>query len=280
MPLFIIITGYFSHFNRKKLLCEYIYVYVLFQILYIIFNKMYIKQTVYDHIQFTTPYWIMWYLFAIIVFHTTIPLFDTDCAKKQITLFCLCFFSSLILLFDNSIGHFLSFSRIVYFYPFFVFGHYASKHKTNHTLSAKVLCLLTILLFFGSYYICNLTSVNRDSLYGFYPYDLGDYNPIIKIILTVLDIAAFFVLINIVPNKKLPVITAIGQNTLPIYLLHGFVILIIQENDLLHYSTVVNLVISIILSFILMAAFGNQYTSKIFDIICTGKWIEKNNKRN
>lgn len=125
-----------------------------------------------------------------------------------------------------------------------------------------------------------MTSVTRDSLYGFYPYEPGDYNPIIKIILTLLDITAFFVAINIIPSKKLPIITTIGQNTLPIYLLHGFIILIIQENNLLHYSTYKNLLISIPLSFIIMAMFGNQYTAKTFDTFCTGKWIEKHNTRN
>ena len=65
MPAFIFVSGYFAQFNRKKIIGVLVYPYILFQCLYLLFDAVLIKQNLaLLKIQFTTPYWLLWYLVA------------------------------------------------------------------------------------------------------------------------------------------------------------------------------------------------------------------------
>ena len=66
MPAFIFVSGYFAQFNRKKIISVLVYPYILFQCLYLLFDAVLIKQNLaLLKIQFTTPYWLLWYLVEI-----------------------------------------------------------------------------------------------------------------------------------------------------------------------------------------------------------------------
>ena len=61
------LTGY----DVKKILKRLVIPYIVFQTLYEIFSDLVIKRTNLS-IQYTTPYWILWFLLAIFIYHLLI----------------------------------------------------------------------------------------------------------------------------------------------------------------------------------------------------------------
>ena len=78
MPAFLFLTGFFSHFNISKILTQLAYPYILFQILYLIYDTLVFRDAPIHEmvLQFSTPYWILWYLQAILFYRLLTPLLD------------------------------------------------------------------------------------------------------------------------------------------------------------------------------------------------------------
>ena len=75
MPLFIFITGYFARFSKRRVV-NMILIYIAFQHLYILYiNEKFGYNNI---IQFTTPYWLLWYLLVYIFYLFLIPLLDFE----------------------------------------------------------------------------------------------------------------------------------------------------------------------------------------------------------
>jgi fucose 4-O-acetylase-like acetyltransferase len=72
-------------------------------------------------------------------------------------------------------------------------------------------------------------------------------------------------------NKRLFLITNIGQNTLPVFLLHGFIIkaLPVYFPDLLQYP-----LITLLLSVVILLIFGNKLFNKAVYYIGFS-WLER-----
>ncbi len=87
MPLFAFVTGIFARYDPARIRNHMIYPYLVFQTLYLVFaNRVLEKDT---DMQYTTPYWILWYLLAIIIWNLVLPLVQGEGAsfkKKAIML--------------------------------------------------------------------------------------------------------------------------------------------------------------------------------------------------
>jgi len=73
MPAFVFSTGYFIKFKKRNVLTTII-LYMIFQFLYIKFSNNILEETA--TLQFTTPYWLLWYLLAYFFYKMLIPLID------------------------------------------------------------------------------------------------------------------------------------------------------------------------------------------------------------
>lgn len=279
MPVFMIITGYFARFDRKRLLFDYIYVYVLFQVLYLWFDARFVNEVSFEKPQYMTPYWFLWYIFVTIVFTVCIPLFDTDDLKKQIGLFGFAVCISLYMGFDESIGYYLASARIFSYLPFFVLGFYLAKHKDYLERKLWVSLGSLIVVLIGSYLVYqqngkpehNITSL---VLFGSFSYKGADYTMWIKLGLFVLAVAGFFLLVNIIPRKRILLISTLGKNTFPIYILHGFLVKILMKEEIFHGTSIENLLLAAGISFFIMILLGNPLSAYVFRTICTGRWIQ------
>ena len=78
MPAFLFLTGYYSRFQFSKILTGPAYPYVLFQILYLLFDTLVLQGGPVGKVrlQFTVPYWLLWSLLDLIFYRLLIPLFD------------------------------------------------------------------------------------------------------------------------------------------------------------------------------------------------------------
>lgn len=71
-------------------------------------------------------------------------------------------------------------------------------------------------------------------------------------------------LVCLAPRVKIPLVSTAGENTMPVFLLHGFAVRVIGSRGLFSGgSELKNLLLALVLSFCLMALFGNPWISRL-----------------
>ena len=266
MPLFVFVSGYFARYDPRKLLLGLVPMYFAFQLLYISFLRFGFGHT-WLLVQFTTPHWIMWYLFALIFWTMLTPMLEF-CGKNRFTA-CVsviaAFALALLAGFDNSIGYFVSLSRIFYFLPFFMLGFYARKHCNDFPQLFTKWCVRFIFaaLSLGTAVLVYLYFERLDLrwFWGAFSYEALSYTGYgveiraLKYLFTVL--LSIFAL-SFVPRNQL-ILSYIGKRTLPVFLLHGFVVLLLREANFMYFVPGGFVILGFVgvLSFILVLVFSS-----------------------
>ncbi|MBD5516887.1 MAG: acyltransferase family protein [Lachnospiraceae bacterium] len=122
MPLFLFVNGWCAPCNRvsKRTLLKLIYPYILFQILYQLFNIYVINEERGGFsVQFGTPYWLLWYLLVLTFYYLLIPMIATESRKYAVGVIIATIILSVSIGFDNSIGYYMSLSRAFVFFSIF-----------------------------------------------------------------------------------------------------------------------------------------------------------------
>lgn len=221
MPVFAYITGYFSRINPERTVKGILYPYFLYQTLYLMFQRFFLEQE--NILQFTTPYWLLWYLISLLCWQMFLPLISWKGFTQEKVLTAT-FILSLAAGFDNTVGYYLSLSRTLVLLPFFTAGYFqyfdgltdrmkrgAGKHLC---LFGCVLCVLGIKRMSGV--------LQAGWMYHSMSYEAGGYSVWIRagLLLT----AVFWILVwnVLVPNRRIWLISMLGRYTMPVFLLHGF----------------------------------------------------------
>ena len=238
IPLFVFCFGYFARYRPKRILTKLLLPYILFQLAYILFERLVFGNTALP-IQFAGPYWMLWYLLAAIVWLLLLPLIDTLTNSRRNM--ALTIGGSVVLAmisgFDDSLGHFMSLSRIVYFAPFFILGFCVRKTENAQrlqSLTAKwkvrgLLAALTggILLWL----LYNYQRIDVRWLYGSFSFaELPGYTVSVRILCYVGTLVTALFLLAVTPRRKM-FFSAVGQRTMPVFLLHGFVMRLLMKYD-------------------------------------------------
>lgn len=228
MPAFIFLFGYNVKYSPKKIVYRWCIPYVIFQCAYIAFSKFILNASIY--FQFTTPYWLLWYMLACIFYQLLIPLFETDDKNKQFFTLLFAFVISLLIGYIKFVGYFMSLSRFFVFQPWFLLGYYCKKNNLLESLSLKP--QQRFLIMFGLVVIFAILSsfigdIPNGLLYGSYPYSSCEGTFWMRAMASIMSFSVIlFLCVGMRPylSRKLFLISNIGQNTWPIFLLHGFVI--------------------------------------------------------
>lgn len=277
MPALVFLFGYNVRYSGRRILFRFCIPYVVFQTLYIIYTSKILNDDVI--LQYTTPYWILWYMLVCIYYQILIPLYDNDEKKVQVAAILCSFILALLIGYDKSVGYHMSLSRFFVFQPWFLLGFYCKKNDILRKLSVhkKIWSVISRIAVYGvllSYVYLKIARVHHDLLYCSYPYNADDitiWKRAIVMVISLCWILFLFVVIKPYLNKKLPLITAIGQNTLPVYLLHGFVVKAIPEFCPALLSTPWSI---LPISCVILLAFGNKACQKGIYYLCFG-WMEK-----
>ena len=269
MPCFLFLTGYFAKFEPARIVRRFVIPYLLFQVLYQVFDCWMLSESTEFALQFTTPYYHLWYLPVITAYYLLIPLIKTESKTKAVVTTAICIGISILAGFDDTIGAYMSLSRALVFLPFFVAGFYAKtvfsgdasglRDKWRIALpAAAVLCMLACeLLFFALH-----TSTNV--FLGSGGYGNAGGNALTRLLFIVCGFAWTAILMKFVPNRKIPCISRIGANTLPVFLLHVFVQRLILHYNVFHYSQVVNLCLAALAAIAVIWVFSIRIISKFF----------------
>ncbi len=300
MPAFIFAMGFFASFKPKNILVNMV-LYLGLQMIYIVVsNGCWGTNLEY---QVITPYWLLWFLLAMVMYQILVPVFDFRYKKLTwwILLIMLGVFSltvGLSLLIGNyeEIGYSMSLSRFFTFLPYFVLGIFLKKiYKDDRVRSFRSkLCVdIPLRVFFlmmfvlVSVYIVNHKDITDKMLYGSYGYGPAGFEEKTRFLLFLMGLAGTgFIFITLRLNIKIPVLTSIGQNTMPVFLFHGFVIRTLKYKDTLVINQLGYFPI-LMIALLVVLVLGNYFVGYAFDYVYRLKFIgdikkliNKNNAHN
>lgn len=231
IPLFTFISGYFTKFKVKNILRQQFCLYVLLQTVYSLFEIICASPSSFIA-YLTIPRWTLWYLLALTVWKLSTVILSK---LKQVLplVFVITFALSLVIGLFNFNGKFLSVSRMVVYYPFFVLGYYLKnkdftnlKFFNNKTIKFSFLALsitLTTLFFFL------FKNTPREALFGCFMYnELENFSILTRLYANTTAVVIVLTLSMIIPNKEC-LITKPGSKSLAIYILHIAPIILLNK---------------------------------------------------
>lgn len=262
MPLFVFVSGYFTKkktfsdtFRGCLRLVETLFIW---NIIYCIFDP----STELTIERLLKPAFAYWYLLCLIIWRfilQIIPLKNTHALLSILLLFAI----GLLWGFIDIDGSVLSNSRVIAFFPFFLLGAYARETGlvTRIRVSKKLVSYVILLI------IPVLILLYNDTLAPYFncsrPYVADGGNKIgflYRLLFYMISLLQGYALLNIVPKNGL--LAKLGEQTMPIYVFHGFVIIVLMRVvSYLNLPTSVFFVLGysviIIISIIFMGRFIN-----------------------
>ncbi len=269
MPAFVLISGYFSkHYARKgyyrELVKKLLFPYICFQIIYSLFNVL-INLDSRVHLSLFNPKWSLWFLLSMFFWQLLLLVFGN--IQPVLGLF-LAFSFGMLAGYADGIDSFLSLSRTIVFFPFFLLGFYATPAQFQRVRQRRMIFYgLAIFLLLGNI-IRRLEQANKYWFFGSQPYDHFLENPevggVVRLLVYTMSLCAIFAFFTFVPRKRY-VFTKWGQNTLYTYLLHGFVVKGLRSKGVasLPFNSWIFLIV-ILLSVVLTAGLSSVNWAKLF----------------
>ena len=259
MPLFIIISGYFS---KKEITKAYILKLLL------IFIIMNISFSFYDYIitgsfELLSIKYASWYILLILLYRLLLSTKIIQKILKEKTTE-LILFSFFISIFIPIIRIDLFILRLFENFIYFITGYLISSKKLfNLKINKNYLFIATIFFIFIDLYISIIYHYNLDFFLG-NSYILKQ-EMLAKSILILSNISLFIVLKIIISNKEIPIITNLGKNSLYIYMLHRIPTLILT--DLFIVDNKVIILLDIVFALLLCLLLSSKLIIKVIDII-------------
>lgn len=232
VPAFAFISGVCFKYrgqDDRRILKNLLYPYVIFQIVWYLFFHYVLKTN--QELQFTTPFWTQWYLLSMAFWYAAATLLGKLGPKGEAAVMAVSILLALQVGYDPDVFYFLSASRTVVLFPFFYLGVIFSRHESLQDfcrgIPAKILGLI---LAAGAavYYALKRGSFNNLWLRHSYPYHALGYNWQVRGITLALAVGIILFLMAWLPGKKVRLLTWIGQNTMPVFVIHGFAVKYLQ----------------------------------------------------
>lgn len=268
MPAFIFVSGYFA---SQKNAWRTLAIYAVTQVLDFIFYR-FVYGSEELAFRLTEPYMFGWYLMSLFWYQLLIPLIDLK-RPWQRGLFLLgAFVAAVAVGFDTNAGYWLSVSRTVVYLPFFAAGLYLRRAKDGGLVLprwAKITVALVsaAVCAYGVYYALG-HRLNYAFLYGAQAYATFRMN-IVEAAFTRAQYLVFAaawtaLLLVITPDRQLPIITRTGRNTLPVFILHGYIAALMFKHGLWVFGEAGNYAAAVVLAVIICAVLGNVYLTRLF----------------
>ena len=235
MPAFIFVSGYFSkNFVKRKgdssKLLGFLVLYVVFSVMLWIMDALTVKELTKPDLFSTGS--AQWYMLAMFFWYLSL-LFVSE-LPAGITI-AVVFVLGLLVGFEKNAGNFLSMSRVIVFYPFFLLGYYFKEEWLEKiTLKWKIVSgmfltgIFVILLFYRKTVSPVLRFVYGNKSYSALEFSNAEgvlYRGIWYIIAFLMTMSFLCII-----SSKRRFYTRVGEYTLPVYIIHrvlrdGFVAL-------------------------------------------------------
>ena len=212
MPAFVFVSGFFGRSERARSFAGIV------KLLFLYFISNSLMGFAYGFSSLLVPMYSFWYLPALAVWRLTAH----RIAKfKEINL--ILFIVALFAGFFPSIDNTFSAARILCFYPFYMAGYQLSREKsealtakpyTKRLLTGIPAALLTAAGALAAYSFFSFS--DRSLLMDAYPEPIASFG---RIALYAVAFLAIYALRQLSPDKKLPLLTTAGRNSLWIFIL-------------------------------------------------------------
>lgn len=266
MPAFVFISGYLSKSENSRKLESLLKLFAL----YYVFNGMFLMLNIIrgGEVSIVKPYLSCWYLIAMIAWRLTIA--SVSKFKYSMQLSVVLAFAVGFLPF---IGNVFAISRIIAFYPFFLCGYKLNQEDLNFFTEIKnskkrevgiILLAGVVLSGLVAFKLLNLTDANLTME----AYD-GAEEFFVRIVMFMISVAAILMLLVIVSDKKLPLLTMAGRNSLSIYLIHRFFPLIYVKIISTTSSSIIVILTSLICTFAIILFFGLDAVNTLINRLAT-----------
>ena len=238
MPAFILISGFFAKGSAepkyiKNLIKKLLLPYLIFQLIYTGYYYL-IGKSNYQNDLFD-PQWSLWFLLSLFSWHLLLILFKKMPAYISISI---AITVGLLIGYMDDIGSAFSLSRTFAFFPFFLTGYFLTKEQLTF-LKKPIMRMMTIFIIVTmAVLIYKLPDFNSGWLLASKSYshlglpNAGVLARFLVYFTSSLMVMSFF---SWVPSKKFS-FTYIGERTLYIYLLHGFIIQYMRNAELLNLT--------------------------------------------
>lgn len=267
MPLFVFISGYFSKNvkkRRNKAFEDLLIPYFLAQILWMIYQAIFkhsfgvVKNIFY-------PQFAMWYLLALFIWRILLP--DLIRIKGILPISAFLFIAGM---FCTGINNNFALQRTVGFLLFFMLGYYSSKKEITKICKIPfILCWGCIIMsLFGSVLIFWKKLLSFETL--FYTLTHSKYitsyvsvwrGVVIYAIVLMIAIVLSCCVLRLIMNKYCW-FTKIGEDTLPLYITHGFTVhafLSVYSKIKITYSFIHGLILVFVALIIITVFSCNKY---------------------
>ena len=242
MPAFVFLSGFFSKNVEKNMEIAWercILPYLVFNTIWIFLVQVLEHSMKIWQINVFVANYAFWYLLSLFFWRVLTPYF----ARLRFALLILAAFALYVGCFPE-FNRFLSASRTIVYFPFFLLGYYTTeKHIQKIRRIPRIWGWFMLLVCFGITALCNI--------YGIFPvksyenmlcyHDIGVNNLqgiIMRLIQMIIAVVLLLAWLNVLPDKKLR-ITGIGKETVTIYLLSCFILYGIRKlTDELHMTSV------------------------------------------
>ena len=274
MPLFVFVSGRFSHIRDRKKYIERILrlfeTYLVFQIIRTILQSLGGNEITYACL--ITPQWTLWYLVALIYWRLMVYNIPERFLLYRKMILIISLFICIIAGFIP-INHSFAIQRTFFYLPFFVIGYYSSDFDILKLINkipsfcAILLLFVIFLLFFFLFGDKNLSCVHHGT-YSYWSYDFQ--HTMLRftarcIYVPVAIVMGVFVM-RLVPSNE--TLAKWGRITLFIYIYHTFAISVliwatkrgyIPQNELLLfvYSVIITMGLLLLSHFKLLNVFLN-----------------------
>lgn len=272
MPAFVFVSGYFSKNldkSRSTAFKSFLLPFVIFNIIWNLIAA--IATWNIQQFSFLTPGWALWYLMSMFFWR----IFLKDLVKIKYIL-PISFVVGLGAGLFSEFNGILSLSRTLVFFPFFLVGYKTSENKLFGLKKPTRLFSFAITLLTLSFaiFICYYKVFPIEFLYGsdaFKSYTVPLWLGLIsRILLYIIGFSFVFVLANIMPARE-TFFSKIGRNTLPIYILHTYLLCIpIAINHFIPYlwaRLIIALLSSVCITYVLSRNKTDFYFRKYLNMI-------------
>lgn len=269
VPAFVFISGYFSK-NRKslkQLVRSVLVPYLLLEVIYY-FYYIYILHRP-TGLYLLYPKFSLWYLVCIFIWRIITPYFVKIPGHLLLSVI-----PGLLIGLSDMKDNFLTFPRVLVFYPFFLLGYHITRENVStlrNRLGTIKSLLITCMCFFAVYMIAHYGDVSVKIFYGRYNYDFLKQTPLTgvayRLLFYILGTILTLSILCLIPDKQYR-ISKWGYNTMPIYLGHGFVYNYFKQTTwLAGVASVSDTILMMALCLLLVIILAQPPFRKMMDII-------------
>ncbi|MBR5656991.1 MAG: acyltransferase family protein [Prevotella sp.] len=218
MPLFVFISGYFSHKKSNKAfiysILKLLEPLILFQCIFLCFIYKGEKTI----LVIVTPQWILWYLLSLIYWRTLLQFIPSKLLQNKKTVIIITFIIGILAGF-LPFNRLLSLQRTFSFLPFFFLGYYMKGKSLSRFSKYKYLCMLFLIitLIIPYYYSKYLGDLNQADPYG------SIYGMYSRIFIYGISIPMSISFIILCPNR--PYFSKQGRYTMQYYIYHALIVI-------------------------------------------------------